>query len=66
MGYPRVSSVYVKSNDAGCNVNGVPGEWTSIMRSSFGRLAINLEPNKCDTVSTAMHELGHVLGMTHE
>jgi len=66
LGYPNVSSVYVKSSNNGCNVNGISGEWPKVMRDAFGRLALNLEPAKCDTVSVAMHEMGHVLGMTHE
>ena len=66
LGYPNISSVYVRSSDAGCYVNGVSGEWPQAMRDSFGRLSLNLAAGSCDTVGVAIHELGHVLGMTHE
>lgn len=37
-----------------------------VQRNRWGRHSLNLAPFGCDTVSVAVHELGHVLGMAHE
>jgi len=66
VGYPEVSSFYVKSSSGGCFVNGLLGEWPKVARNRWGRHALNLAPGGCDTVGVAIHELGHVLGMGHE
>jgi hypothetical protein len=49
-------AIYVQSSDSGCYAN-------------VGRMSVsvcNLQPQGCDTMGIAAHELGHNLGMLHE
>merc|ERR1719271_292771 len=55
--------IFVKSNEAGCYANvGEPSNWGGSYMSSV----CHLQPNGCDTLGVAAHEIGHNLGMLHE
>eukprot|EP00929_Paragymnodinium_shiwhaense_P046046 TRINITY_DN23471_c0_g2_i1.p1 TRINITY_DN23471_c0_g2~~TRINITY_DN23471_c0_g2_i1.p1 ORF type:complete len:675 (+),score=164.94 TRINITY_DN23471_c0_g2_i1:88-2025(+) len=56
-------AIYVYSRDGGCFAS-VGAPWKH--GGEYGRSHMNLEPNGCDTMGIAAHELGHNLGMSHE
>jgi len=56
--------IFVQSKDSGCyayvGYPWVKNGW------QIGKSTHNLQPNGCDTMGIAAHELGHNLGMAHE
>ena len=51
--------MYITSEDQGC--------WSYVgVLSSYDTQGFNLQSPGCDSTGTAMHEIAHALGMSHE